>query len=132
EANLQLSNITGQKPIIRRAKKSISNFKLRQGIPIGLKVTLRGWKKYEFLDRFINIAVPRLRDFRGLPANTFDQVGNYTLGLSDITIFPEIDIEKMSRQYGLSITIVMDKGKKEERSRLLELLGLPFQKNKKE
>lgn len=132
EANLQLTNICGQKPVLRRAKKAISNFHLKANIPIGLQVTLRGWRIYEFLDRLINTALPRLRDFRGLPVSHFDRVGNYTLGLSDITIFPEINIEKMTKEYGLSVTVVMDKGAPRERQRLLELLGLPFQKGKKE
>jgi len=128
EAMFQLSNITGQKPVIRRAKKSISNFRLRKGMPIGCMVTLRGWKMYEFIDRLINISIPRLRDFRGLPYKSMDKYGNYTLGISDITIFPEINIDKVSRQYGLSITFVLKKGNKEQKKRLLELLGVPFRK----
>jgi len=128
EAMFQLSNITGQKPVIRRAKKSISNFRLRKGMPIGCMVTLRGWKMYEFIDRLINISIPRLRDFRGLPYKSMDKYGNYTLGISDITIFPEINIDKVSRQYGLSITFVLKKGNKDQRKRLLELLGVPFRK----
>jgi len=132
EAILQLTNITGQRPCIRRAKKSISNFRLRKGMPIGCKVTLRGWKAYEFIDRLISISIPRLKDFRGLSYKGFDRDGNYNLGISDITIFPEVNMDKMSRQYGASISIVIRGGKKvDEKKRMLELLGFPFERRKK-
>lgn len=130
EAMFQLANITGQRPVIRRAKKSISNFHLRKGMPIGCMVTLRRWKMYEFVDRLVNISIPRLRDFRGLSYKSIDKSGNYTFGISDITIFPEINMDKISRQYGLSITFVLKRGDIKQKKRFLELLGIPFRKMK--
>ena len=123
----ELALITGQRPIIRRAKKAISNFKLKKGQPVGCKVTLRKAKMYEFLDRLVNIALPRIRDFRGLPPDSFDKAGNYTLGISDQVIFPEIDYDKITRTQGMDITIVIRNAKSKEASRkLLKLFGMPF------
>ncbi len=124
----ELALITGQMPQVRRAKKSISNFKLREGMPIGLRVTLRGDRMYEFLDRFISTAVPRLRDFRGFDPGAFDGRGNYNIGLREQMIFPEINSEKIWRQRGMNITIVSAAGRDDVARRLLELLGLPFRK----
>lgn len=120
--------ISGQKPAIRRAKKSISNFKLRQGMPIGCMVTLRRWKMYEFLDRFISLAVPRIRDFRGLPDNSFDGRGNYTLGLKEQIMFPEINYDKVAKIRGMNITFVTTAKTDEECYELLSALGMPFRK----
>ncbi|MFA4983983.1 MAG: 50S ribosomal protein L5 [Candidatus Omnitrophota bacterium] len=123
----ELGLITGQKPVIRRAKKAISNFKIKQGNPVGCKVTLRSSRMYEFMDKLINIALPRIRDFRGVPADSFDHAGNYTLGITDQTIFPEIDIDKTPRTQGMEITFVIKKSKNKEYSReLLRLFGMPF------
>jgi len=120
--------ITGQKASIRRAKKSISNFKLRQGMPIGCMVTLRRWRMYEFLERFIGLAVPRIRDFRGLPDNSFDGRGNYTLGLKEQIMFPEINYDKVSKIRGMNITFVTTAGTDEEAYELLAAFGIPFRK----
>jgi large subunit ribosomal protein L5 len=120
--------ITGQKPIITRSKKSIANFKLREGMPIGLKTTLRQGKMYDFLDRLINVVLPRGREFQGVPRNAFDGRGNYTLGLKEQTIFPEIEFDKVDKVRGLEITIVTTARTDEEGRLLLELLGLPFSK----
>src|SRR4051812_19219223 len=109
-ASSELASITGQKPQVRRAKKSISNFKLRQGMPIALRVTLRGARMYEFLDRFINTAIPRIRDFRGLDPRAFDGQGNYNLGLNEQHIFPEVDLEKSPKLRGFNVTIVTTAG----------------------
>jgi large subunit ribosomal protein L5 len=122
----ELSLITGQKPIIRRAKKAISNFKIKKGNPVGCKVTLRGKRMYEFLDRLINVVIPRVRDFRGLSVDSFDERGNYNLGISDQTIFPEIDYDKVERIQGMDIAIVIKAKTKNEASQLLRLLGMPF------
>ncbi|MFQ5681499.1 MAG: 50S ribosomal protein L5 [Candidatus Omnitrophota bacterium] len=122
----ELSIITGQYPVICRAKKAISNFKIRVGQPIGCKVTLRRDNMYEFLDRFINVALPRVRDFRGVSDRAFDQDGNYTIGLPEQLIFPEIDYDKVQRTQGMNITIVTTAGNKEDARRLLKLLGMPF------
>ncbi|MDR1052314.1 MAG: 50S ribosomal protein L5 [Endomicrobium sp.] len=126
----ELAAISGQKPIICRAKKSISNFKIRQGMPIGIKVTLRNSIMYEFLDRFINIAIPRIRDFRGIDKKGFDKYGNFTIGLVEQYIFPEVDIEKSDKMRGMSITIVTKTEKKEYVIALFELFGIPFKKVK--
>ena len=124
----ELSLITGQKPIIRRARKAISNFKVRKGQPIGCKVTLRRARMYEFLDRLINIALPRIRDFRGLSPESFDQKGNYTFGILEQVIFPEIDYDKISRTQGMDITIVIKNAKSADWARqLLRLFRMPFQ-----
>ncbi len=121
-----LSTITAQKPIIRRAKKSISNFKLRAGMPIGCMVTLRHTRMYEFLDRLLTFAVPRIRDFRGLPGRSLDGRGNYSIGLKEQTIFPEINIDKIDKTRGLNITFVTTAQRDEEAKALLQALGMPF------
>ncbi len=120
--------ITGQKPVKTKAKKSISNFKLREGMPIGCKVTLRGKIMFEFLDRLINLALPRTRDFQGVPNKSFDGRGNYTMGIKEHTIFPEIDIDKTSRVHGMDITFVTDAQSDEEAFTLLKHFGMPFKK----
>jgi large subunit ribosomal protein L5 len=125
-ATADISAITGQKPVITRAKKSIANFKIRQGNPIGLMVTLRGERMYEFLDRLLNVALPRIRDFHGAPPNAFDGRGNYSLGLREQLIFPEIDYDKIDRIRGMQITIVTTARTDEEARKLLELMGVPF------
>ncbi|HOE68257.1 MAG TPA: 50S ribosomal protein L5 [Candidatus Omnitrophota bacterium] len=126
---LELSRIAGQKPVVTRAKKSISAFKLREGSPIGLKVTLRRARMYEFMDRLINIAMPRIRDFRGFSDRSFDQTGNYSIGLSEQTIFPEVEYDKMKKVQGMDITFVTTARDRKEGKRLLELLGFPFKKS---
>jgi large subunit ribosomal protein L5 len=128
-AEKDLPIITGQKPIVTRSKKSIANFKLREGMPIGLKVTLRQGKMYDFLDRLINVVLPRGREFQGVPRNAFDGRGNYTLGLKEQTIFPEIEFDKVDKVRGLEITIVTTARTDEEGRLLLELLGMPFSKD---
>lgn len=127
-ATQELAMITGQKPLICRAKKSIANFKLRKGMPIGLKVTLRGERMYEFLDRLINCAIPRIRDFHGLNTNSFDKQGNYTLGLTEQQIFPEIDLSKSDKVRGMNFTFVTTAGNSEETKELLSCFGMPFKK----
>jgi large subunit ribosomal protein L5 len=122
----ELAAITGQRPVVTRAKKSIANFNLRQGMPIGCAVTLRGARMYEFLDRFITIAVPRIRDFRGLPADSFDGRGNYTVGIKEQMIFPEIDYDKVEKIHGMDITFVTDAGRDDTARALLRELGMPF------
>ena len=124
----ELGVISGQKPITTRAKKSVSNFKIRQGMPIGAKVTLRSAMMYEFLDRLINVAIPRIRDFRGIEPNGFDGRGNFNLGLTEQYIFPEINVEKSDKPRGMNITIVTSAQKDEHARALLELLGIPFKK----
>ena len=121
-----LTAITGQKPSIRRAKKAISNFKLRQGMAVGAMVTLRRERMYEFLDRLVNFALPQVRDFRGLPAQAFDGRGNYTLGVREQIIFPEIDYDKIDRIRGMDITFVTSAATDEEARELLRLFGMPF------
>lgn len=130
EAMEHLSLITGQKPIITKAKKSVAGFKLRKGRPIGCKVTLRGPRMYEFLDRLITFALPRVRDFRGLPIHSFDGRGNYSFGVSEQYIFPEIEYDKVSHPLGMDITIVTSAKKDEEARELLKSMGLPFQRGK--
>lgn len=125
----ELSAITGQKPIIRKARKSISNFKLREGMSIGCSVTLRGNIMYEFLDRFINIALPRIRDFRGVAAKSFDGRGNYTLGITEQIIFPEIEYDKIDKIRGMNITIVTTAKTDKEAFDLLKSFGMPFKRN---
>lgn len=124
-----LALITGQKPSERRAKVSIASFGIRRGVPVGLMVTIRGRRIYNFLDKLFSIVLPRLRDFRGLSKEGFDNYGNYTLGLSEHTVFPEIDLAKVSRPHGLEITIVIKGGDSLKSQRLLELLGMPFAKS---
>jgi large subunit ribosomal protein L5 len=125
-----LSIITGQKPVVTRARRAISAFKLRAGMPIGVKVTLRGNRMYEFLDRLFNFAAPRIRDFRGFSPNSFDGRGGYTLGISEQTIFPEIEIAKVKKVFGMDITILTNAKRDDEAKALLEELGMPFQKGK--
>lgn len=122
----EMTLITGQKPIIRKAKKSISNFKLRTGMPIGCKVTLRRDRMYEFLDRLLTFAIPSVRDFRGLPGRSFDGYGNYSIGLKEQIIFPEIDLDKIEKIRGLNITFVTTGRRDEEAKALLKGLGFPF------
>lgn len=126
-----LAAITGQKPIITKAKKSVANFKLREGMPIGAKVTLRKDRMWDFLDRLIDIAIPRIRDFRGLPVKSFDGRGNYSLGVTEQTIFPEIDFDKVDHTRGMDITIVTTAATDEEGKALLEGFNFPFKKNGK-
>ncbi len=128
EAQTALMTITGQKPTIRTARKSISNFKLREGMKIGAKVTLRGARMYEFLDRLIATALPRVRDFRGVSDKAFDGRGNYTLGIKEHTIFPEIDIDKVNRILGMDITFVTTAKTDKEAYELLKAFGFPFKK----
>lgn len=123
----ELGTITGQKPLLRRAKKAISNFKIKEGSPVGCKVTLRRRMMYEFLDRLVNVTLPRIRDFRGVSPDAFDKGGNYTLGLSEQGIFPEIEYDKISRPQGMDITFVIKGSKNIEQSRqLLKLFGMPY------
>jgi large subunit ribosomal protein L5 len=124
----ELAAITGQRPVVTKAKKSIAAFKLRQGMPIGVTVTLRGNRMYEFLDRLVNIALPRVRDFRGVPTRSFDGRGNYTLGLRDQLIFPEIEYGKADKARGMNITIVTTARTDDESYELLKALGMPFAK----
>lgn len=127
-AQKELGTITGQKPLICKARKSVSNFKLRKGYEIGLKVTLRGPRMYEFLDRLISIAIPRVRDFRGLDPKSFDGRGNYSLGLIEQTVFPEVDPDKVDSQQGMNITLVTSARNDKEGRALLSLMGMPFMK----
>lgn len=122
----ELAQITGQRPSVRKAKKAISNFKLRAGLPIGCMVTLRGARMYEFYDRLINVAVPRIRDFRGLSPRSFDGRGNYSVGFTEQIIFPEINIEKISKVRGMDVTIVTTAATDEEGRELLRLMNMPF------
>jgi large subunit ribosomal protein L5 len=124
-----LTIITGQKPVVTRAKKSIAAFRLRAGMPIGAMVTLRGDKMYEFMDRLVNIALPRVRDFRGISPKSFDGRGNYTLGLREQLIFPEIDYDKIDKTRGMEVSIVTSAKTDEEGRRLLGLLGMPFRES---
>ncbi len=121
-----LARVSGQKPSIRKAKKSIANFKLRSGMPVGVMVTLRGKRMYEFLDRLINATIPRIRDFRGVPRKSFDGHGNYTLGVVEHVIFPEIDRDKVTRLWGMDVTIVTSARNDEEGYELLREMGMPF------
>lgn len=121
-----LAAITGQKPVITKAKKSVAAFKVREGMPIGCKVTLRGAKMYEFLDRFFNVALPRVRDFRGISANSFDGRGNYSVGVKEQLIFPEIDYDKIDKIRGMDIIMVTTAKTDEEARELLTLMGAPF------
>lgn len=125
----ELSAVTGQKPVVTRARKSEAGFKLRTGVPIGCKVTLRGDRMYEFLDRFVNVALPRIRDFRGVPAKSFDGRGNYNLGVREQLIFPEIKYDKVDAVRGMDIAIETSARTDEQARALLEHLGFPFQKS---
>jgi large subunit ribosomal protein L5 len=122
----ELTAITGQKPVVCKSRKSISNFKLREGMNVGLQVTLRGQRMYEFLDRLITLAIPRVKDFRGLNPNSFDGRGNYNMGLTEQTLFPEIDPDKVQVTQGMNISIATTAGTDEEARRLLALFGMPF------
>ena len=122
----EMAMVTGQRPVITRAKKSIANFNLRAGVPVGARVTLRGPRMYEFLDRFIALAIPRIRDFRGLPNRSFDGSGNYTFGIKEQLIFPEIDYDKVEKIHGMDITIVTNAGRDDLAMGLLREFGWPF------
>ncbi len=124
----ELAVISGQKPVMTRAKKSIANFKLREGMPIGAKVTLRGENMYIFADKFFNIALPRVRDFKGVSRNSFDGRGNYTMGIKEQLIFPEIDYDKIDKIKGMDITFTTTAKTDEEAQALLEMLGMPFER----
>ncbi len=125
-ASNDIALISGQRPVVTRARKSIANFKVRRGMPIGLMVTLRGDRMWEFLDRLMNAALPRIRDFQGVPPDSFDGRGNYSLGIREQVIFPEIDYDKIDRVRGLQVNIITTARSDEEGKRLLELLGMPF------
>ncbi|MDD4956093.1 MAG: 50S ribosomal protein L5 [Candidatus Omnitrophica bacterium] len=124
----ELATITGQRPLLTRSKKAISNFKIREGVPVGYKVTLRKDLMYEFLDRLINFVIPRIRDFRGVSATAFDHAGNYTLGLKEQTIFPELELDKVPVTHGMDICFVTSAKTKEETMSLLKGFGMPFAK----
>jgi large subunit ribosomal protein L5 len=124
----ELATITGQKPVVTRAKKSIAGFRLREGMPIGAKVTLRGERMYQFLDKLVSVSLPRVRDFRGVSKKSFDGRGNYTLGVKEQLIFPEIDYDKVSKVRGMDIVIVTTANTDEEARELLTQFGMPFQK----
>ena len=127
-ASKELTQIAGQAAVITKARKAISNFKIKKDSPVGCKVTLRKARMYEFLDRLINVALPSLKDFRGLSLRSFDKNGNYTLGLTEQTIFPEIEYDKVQKVHGMDITIVTNSGSKDETHQLLKLMGIPFEK----
>jgi large subunit ribosomal protein L5 len=127
-AAAEITLVTGQKAIVRRARRSIANFKLREGMPIGAKVTLRGTKMWEFLDRLVTVAIPRIRDFRGLDPSGFDGRGNYNMGITEQIVFPEIEYDKVKRINGMNITFVTSAGTDDEARELLRLLGVPFRK----
>ncbi len=127
DAVRDITVITGQKPKTTRAKKSVSNFNLRQGAEVGCLVTLRGARMYEFLDRFMNIAMPRIRDFRGV-GTKFDKAGNYSVGVADVSIFPEVNLDSLEFQQGLNVTMVIGNSSPEKSRRLLELMGMPFRR----
>jgi len=124
-----ISKITGQRPVITRARKSIATFKLREGNPIGVKVTLRGTRMWDFFDRLVSVALPRQRDFRGISPNSFDGRGNYTVGLREQLVWPEIDYDKIDKIRGMEISIVTSAGTDEEGRRLLALMGMPFKRS---
>ena len=128
KASKELAQITLQRPAVTRAKKSVSNFKIRAGMPVGLRVTLRGVRMWAFLDRLVNVALPRVRDFRGVPSNSFDGRGNYSLGVKEQMVFPEISYDQVDATRGMDITIVTSARTDEEARSLLELLGMPFRK----
>ncbi len=125
-AHSELTKIAGQKPLICKARKSVSNFKLREGMDIGLKVTLRKQRMYEFLDRLINLAIPRVRDFRGLSPKGFDGHGNFSMGLNEIVVFPEVDHDKVTQPLGMNITMVTTANTDQEAKQLLKLFGMPY------
>jgi len=127
EAKKHIGAITGQEPVITKARKNVSNFKLRVGMPVGVMVTLRGSRMYEFLDRFVHNAMPRVRDFRGVPKKGFDGVGNYNLGVPDISVFTEVDTDKLKYPLGINITMVTSAGSDEAAFALLKMLEVPFE-----
>ena len=127
-AEKDLTAITGQHPVVTRARKSISSFKVRKGMPVGIMVTLRGKRMYDFLDKLLNVTLPRIRDFQGTPANSFDGRGNYTIGFREQIIFPEIEYDKVDRVRGLEVSIITTARSDDEGKKLLELLGMPFAK----
>ena len=127
EAKKHIGAITGQEPVITKARKNVSNFKLRVGMPVGVMVTLRGSRMYEFLDRFVHNAMPRVRDFRGVPKKGFDGVGNYNLGVPDISVFTEVDTDKLKYPLGINITMVTSAGNDEAAFALLKMLEVPFE-----
>ena len=131
-AQHELAMITGQKPVVTKAKKAIANFKIRKGSSIGCKVTLRKAMMYEFLDRLISVVIPRIRDFRGLSLKSFDGTGNYSFGLSEQSIFPEVDADKITKVHGMDITIVTTAKTEKETYELLRLIGIPFTKKQKD
>ncbi|MBG7617614.1 MAG: 50S ribosomal protein L5 [Chloroflexi bacterium] len=128
-AEADLTTIAGQHPVVTRAKKSIANFKLRQGMPVGIKVTLHGERMYQFIDKLVNVALPRMREFQGVPREAFDGRGNYTLGIKEQTIFPEIDYNKIDKLRGMEICIVTTARSDDEGRSLLEEMGMPFNKD---
>ena len=128
-AEVELTTITGQKPRVNAARKSVANFKIREGMPVGLKVTLRGNRMWEFYDRLVNVALPRVRDFRGVPTKSFDGHGNYNLGVKEQIIFPEIDYDKISRIQGMDINFVTSAETDEEAMELLKQMNMPFRRN---
>ncbi|MBU1001463.1 MAG: 50S ribosomal protein L5 [Proteobacteria bacterium] len=128
DAVLELTSIAGQKAVITRAKKSIANFKLREDMPVGCRVTLRGTRMWEFLDKLVNFALPRVRDFRGVPDRGFDGRGNFTMGIREHTIFPELNVDRVERVKGMNVTIVTSAPTDKEGKVLLDLLGMPFKK----
>ncbi|MDP2981424.1 MAG: 50S ribosomal protein L5 [Candidatus Omnitrophota bacterium] len=128
QAMADMGAIAGQKPVITRAKKAIANFKIRQGLPIGCKVTLRRNRMYEFLDRLLNVALPRIRDFRGMSPNSFDEGGSYSIGIKEQSIFPEIDVDRVQKIQGMDIIMNIKSKSKEESYELLKLFGMPFSK----
>jgi len=123
-----LAKITGQKPVVRKSRMAIAGFKLKKGTPCGIKVTLRRKIMYEFFDRLINVAIPRIRDFRGLPEKSFDEMGNYSFGITEQSIFAEIDVDKLGVTHGMDISIVTNSGSKKKAYELLRLFGVPFRK----
>ncbi len=123
-----LALITGQKPSLQRARRAVSNFKLRIGMPVGCRVTLRRARMYEFFDRFVNVCLPRIRDFNGVSRKSFDRRGNYSLGITDQAIFPEIDTGRIQHTYGMDVTFVFDRGPQEQTFEVLRLLGMPFRR----
>jgi large subunit ribosomal protein L5 len=131
-AQREISMITGQKPVITKAKKAIANFKIRKGSSIGCKVTLRKAMMYEFVDRLISVAIPRIRDFRGLSPDSFDRSGNYSFGLNEQVVFPEVDVDKVTKVHGMDITIVTTAKTAKEAFELLRLIGIPFTKKQKD
>ena len=127
EAKKQIGALTGQEPVITKARKNVSNFKLRVGMPVGVMVTLRGSRMYEFLDRFVHNAMPRVRDFRGIPKNGFDGVGNYNVGVPDVSVFTEIDTDKLKYPLGINITMVTSAKDDESARELLKMMEVPFE-----